>query len=48
MTQAAIALYKTTGNKTFLEDALAFNAIVLKEFKDDASPFFTFIERSFF
>ena len=48
MTQAAIALYKTSGNKIFLEDALAFNAIVLKEFKDDASPFFTFIERSFF
>ncbi|MDG1023185.1 MAG: thioredoxin domain-containing protein [Flavobacteriaceae bacterium] len=42
MTQAAIALYKTSGNKIFLEDALAFNAIVLKEFKDDASPFFTF------
>ena len=42
MAQAAITLYKTTGNSTMLEDAIAFNTIVLKEFKDDTSPFFTF------
>ena len=42
MTQAAIALYKTSGKDTFLNDALSFTESVLREFKDEASPFFTF------
>ena len=42
MTQAAIALYKTSGKNSFLNDALTFTESVLREFQDEASPFFTF------
>jgi uncharacterized protein YyaL (SSP411 family) len=44
MIQAAIALYKNSGDISLLEDAIVFNKTVLKEFKDEESPFFTFTE----
>ena len=44
MIQAALQLYKNTGDEKFLNDAISFTQSVQKYFKDDSSPFFTYTE----